>query len=149
MQSLQQSFQGLFLHLSFFHFRKIIFSKFFTNKIHHIEAAFDVKPKAERVIPPSPQPIPKNMERVYDSEKEDYFFRPLTKGALPLVGLRPAVPRVPQTKSKLKTASIPKDNTKDTIKFKPINKLKTKTEDSIYSKIKFRREECNEKLKIK
>ena len=40
------------------------------------EAPIDVKPKAEKVIPPSSQPIPENMERVYDSEEEYYFLRP-------------------------------------------------------------------------
>ena len=138
--------KGLYKHQSYDSKHKELLEKMFGSDV---EAAFDVKPKAERVLPPSPQPIPKNMERVYDSEKEDYFLRPKTKGALPMVGLRPAVPRVPQTESKFKTESIPKDNTKDIIKTKPINKLKTKIEDNIYSKIKFRREECNEQLKIK
>ena len=65
------------------------------------------------------------MERVYDSEKEEYFLRPKTKRASPLV---------PQ----------PKDNTKDITKTKHITEPKTKTEDgpeamlrhSIYSGIK-------------
>ena len=52
------------------------------------EAPIDVKPKAEKVIPPSSQPIPENMERVYDSEEEYYFLRPK-----------------PQTESKSKTES--------------------------------------------
>ena len=73
-------------------------------------------------IPQSPQPIPETMERVYDSEEEYYFLRPKTKTKI---------------------------NTKDIIKTKHITKSKTKTEDSIYSKIKFRCEECNEGIKNK
>ena len=34
------------------------------------ETPINAKPKAKQVMPPSPQPIPENMERVYDSEEE-------------------------------------------------------------------------------
>ena len=78
------------------------------------------------------------LEKVYDSEEEEYFLRPKTKGASPLV---------PQ----------PKDNTKDTIKTKPITEPKTKTKDgpeamlrhSIYSGIKYECKECHEEFKNK
>ena len=57
------------------------------------EAPIHVKLKAEKVIPPSSQPIPKKIERVYDSEEEYYFLRPKPKGApklrVSLQGLRP------------------------------------------------------------
>ena len=33
------------------------------------KAPINAKPKAEKVIPPSPQPIPENTERVYDPEE--------------------------------------------------------------------------------
>ena len=70
------------------------------------------------------------MERVFDSEEEFYFFIPKTKGASPLV---------PQ----------PKDNTKDFIKSKPITKPKTKTEDSIFSGIKYECKECHAEFRQK
>ena len=56
--------------------------------------------------------------------------RPKTEGAPPLV---------PQ----------PKDNTKDIIKTIPITKTKTKTEDSIYIRIKFDCKECHAEFKNK
>ena len=94
------------------------------------EAPIDVKPKAERVVPPSPQPIPENMERVYDSEEEYYFLRPK-----------------------------PKDNIKDIIKTKPAAKANppTKPKDgpeamlrhNIYSKIRFICEKFNEEFRNK
>ena len=95
------------------------------------EAPIYIKSKAERVIPPSSQPIPENMERVYDSEDECSFLRRKPKGALTLV---------PQTESKSKTESEPKDNIKDIIKNKLITKanLPTKPKDIIYSVTKFR-----------
>ena len=128
------------------------------------EAPIDVQPKGERVIPPSPQPILENIERVYNSEEEFYFLRPKpkieskpkteskSKGASPLV---PETESYPKTESKLKgaspsvpqTESIPKDKTKDISKTKPITKPKTKTEDNIYSGIKFRCEECNDEFR--
>ena len=92
--------------------------------------------------------IPENMERVYDSEEEYYYLRPKLKteskpkGASPLMGHRPAAPRVPQTESKSKTESIPKENTKDIFRTKPITRPKTKTEDSIYSRIRYDCKEC-------
>ena len=55
--------------------------------------------------------------------------------------LKGASPLVPQTES------IPKDNTKDTIKTKPITK--PKTEDSIYSRIKYECKECHAEFKNK
>ena len=104
------------------------------------EAPIDVKPKAERVLPPTAQPIPENMERVYDSEEEYYFITPKPNGASPLDGLRPAAPRAPQTESE------PKNNIKGIIKTKPTTKANppSKPRDNIYSTIKFRCEECNE-----
>ena len=98
------------------------------------EAPIDVKPKAEKVLPPSSQPIPENMERVYDSEEEFYLLRPK-----------------PQTESK------PKDYIKDIIKTKPITKPKTKTEDGpeamlrhkTYSRIKYECKECQAEFKNK
>ena len=108
------------------------------------EAPIDVKPKVEKVISPSPQPIPENMERVH--EEEYYFVRP-----------KPKTLSKPETESKFKgasslvtqTESIPKDNTKDIFKTKPITKPKTKTEDSIYSRIKYVCTECHSKIKHK
>ena len=44
------------------------------------ETPINAKPKAERVIPPPAKPIPENMEKVYDSDEEYYFFRPKPKG---------------------------------------------------------------------
>ena len=57
----------------------------------------------------------------------------------------------------LQTENIRKDNTKDVFKTKPINNPKPKTEDgpktmlhhSMYSKINFRRDDCNEEFKTK
>ena len=72
------------------------------------EALINIKPKSERVIPPSSQPIPENMERLYDSEEEYYFLRPK-----------------PKTESKLETECVPKDIINDIIKTKPITKPKT------------------------
>ena len=69
----------------------------------------EVKAKAKRVPPPPTQPIPENMERVYDSEEEYYCLRPK-----------------------------PKDNTKDIIKPKPITKPEPQPKDNIFSRIKFR-----------
>ena len=119
--------------------------------------------KLKGLYPPSPQPIPENMQRVYDSEEEYYCLRPKPKGALPLVGLRPAAPRVHQTDIKSKTKSIPKivskpktenkpkDNIKDIIKTKSTTKANppTKPKDNISSKIKFRCQKCNEEFKSK
>ena len=129
------------------------------------EAPINVKPKAERVLPPPAQPIPENMERVYDSEEEHFFLRPKPKGALPLVGIRPAAPRVLQTESKSKTESKPKgdsplvpqneseptDNTKDITRTKPTTKANPaiKPKDNVYSKIRFRCEECKEQFEKK
>ena len=85
------------------------------------EAPINVKPETERVIPPSSQPIPENMERVYDSEEEYYFLRPN-----------------PKTESKLKTESITKDNTKDIIETKPTTKASppTKPKDGPEAKLR-------------
>ena len=113
------------------------------------EAPIDVKPKVEKVIRPSPQPIPENMERVYNPE-EYYFLRP-----------KPQTESEPKTESKSKTESkhktegkpkterIPKGNIKDIIKPKPTTEANppTKPKDFIYSKIKFRCEECNDEFK--
>ena len=63
-----------------------------------------------------------SMERVYDSEEEYYFPRPKTKT---------------------------KDNTKGIIKTRPINKPKTKTEESIYSGIKYECRECHAEFRKK
>ena len=70
-------------------------------------------------------------ERVYDSEEELYYLRPK-----------------PQTESIPKTESKPKDNIKDTIKRKanPATKPITKTEDSIYLRIKYECKECHEEF---
>ena len=64
---------------------------------------------------------------------------------------------IPKTESKLRTESIPKDNTKDIIKTKLITKPKTKTEDgpeamlrhNIYSRIKYECKECHAEFKNK
>ena len=53
------------------------------------EAPINAKPKAEKVTTPSPQPIPENMERVYNSEEEYYFHRPKPKMRVSLKALRP------------------------------------------------------------
>ena len=70
------------------------------------------------------------------------------KGALPLVPRteskpKKSLPLVPQTESE------PKDNIKDVIKTKPTTEANppTKPKGNIYSKIKFRCEECNEEFK--
>ena len=78
------------------------------------------------------------MQRVYYSEEEYYFLRPKPKGALPLVL---------QIESKSKTENYPKDifKTKPTTKANPPNKPKY----SIYSRIMFRCEECNEEFETK
>ena len=123
--------KGLYRHQSYDSKHEELLEKIFGSDD---EASIDVKPKAERFIPPSSQPIPESIESVYDSEEENNFLRPKPKGALPLV---------PQTEI------VPKDNNKDNIKTKHITKPETKTEDSIYSKIKFRCEECNEEFKNK
>ena len=60
-----------------------------------------------------------------------------------MVGLRPAAPWFPQTES------IPKGNTKDIIKTIPITEPKTKTEDSIFSRIKYECKECHAEIKNK
>ena len=85
------------------------------------EALIDVKPKVEKVIPPSHQPIPENMERVYNPE-EYYFLRP-----------KPQTESEPKTESKSKTERIPKDNIKDIIKTKPTTEANppTKPKDII------------------
>ena len=94
------------------------------------------------------------MERVYDSEEDYCFLRPKPKGALPMVSLteskseneskrKGALPSVPQTES------IPRDNTKEIIKTKPITKPKTKTEDSIYCRNKYECKECHAEFKNK
>ena len=70
------------------------------------------------------------MERVYGSEEAYYFLRPKTKVASPL-------------------APQPKYNNKDIIKSKPITKPKTKTDDSIYSGIKYECKECHAKFRNK
>ena len=64
------------------------------------EATIDVKPKAEKVLTPSSQPTPENMERVYDSEEEYYFLRPKPRNeSIPKTVSKPkgASPLVPQT----------------------------------------------------
>ena len=72
--------KDLYRHQSYDSKHKELLEKIFDSDD---EALIDVKPKAERFIPPSSQPIPENMERVYDTE-EYYFLRPKPKKALPL-----------------------------------------------------------------
>ena len=78
-----------------------------------------------------------SMGRVYDSEEENYYLRPKPK-------IRVYVKlRVNPKLSKFK------DNTKDIIKPKahPPTKPRTKTEDSIYSTIKYECKECQTESK--
>ena len=53
------------------------------------------------------------------------------------------------TKPSTKIETKIKDNTKDTIKTKPITKPKIKTEDSVYSGIRFECKECHAELRYK
>ena len=79
------------------------------------------------------------MERVYDSEEEYYYLRP-----------EPKIESKPKTESKSKTESISKDNTKDIIKPKanPPTKPKAKSEDSIYSRMKYECKKCQTEKKL-
>ena len=116
------------------------------------EAPINVKPKTEKFIPPTAQPISEHMERVFDPEEEYYFLRPKPQTESKL---KVASTLVSQNERKSKgashpqTESIPKDNTKDIIKSKHITEPKTKTEDSIYSKIKYERKKCHAEFKNK
>ena len=69
--------KNLYRHQSYDSKHKELLEKIFGSDDD--EDPIDVEPKAERVIPPSPQSIPENMERVYDSEEEYYFLRPKPK----------------------------------------------------------------------
>ena len=66
---------------------------------------------------------------MYYSEEEYYFLRPKRDSF------------DPQTKTK--------ENTKDIFKSKPITKPKTKTEDNIYTRIKYECKECHAEFKNK
>ena len=106
--------KDLYRHQSCDSKHKLLLEKMFGSDD---ETPIQVKPEAQKVIPPSSQPIPENMERVYDSEEEYYFLKPKPKGALPLL---------PQTQSKSKTESKPKNNTKILLKLNPSINLKLK-----------------------
>ena len=86
------------------------------------------------------------MERVYDSKEEFYYLRPKLK-----IESKPQTESIPKIESKPQTESKPKDNTKDIIKPKanPPTKPKTKTEDGIFSRIKYECKECHEEFQNK
>ena len=86
------------------------------------------------------------MERVYDSEEEFYYLRPKPK-----IEIKPQTERIPKIESKPQTESKLKDDTKAIIKpeTNPPTKLKPKTEDSIYSRIKYECKECLREFKNK
>ena len=74
------------------------------------------------------EPLAKTMERMFDSDKDFIYPKPSTK-----------------TKTENKT----KDNTKEIFKTKSITKPEIKTEDSIYSGIKFECRECHAEFRNK
>ena len=125
--------KGLYRHQSYGSKHKESLEKMFGSDY---EAPFNAKHKAEKVIPPSTQPLPENMERLYDPEEEYYFLRskPQTESKHKAES-KSKTEIKSKTESKLKNESIPKDNIKDIIKTKPITKPKPKTEDSIYSRM--------------
>ena len=104
------------------------------------EAPINAKPKAEKIIPPSPQPIPENMERVYEPEEKFYFLRP-----------KPQTESISKIVSKPKSESKPKDNIKIIIETKPTTKANppTKPKNNIYSRIKYECKEGHAELKNK
>ena len=71
-------------------------------------------------------------EKVYDSDQDDYVLKPKD--------LRSSYTDLQSSFA---------NNTKDIIKTKPTTKPKTKTEEDIYSKIKFECEECNQEFRNK